>query len=81
MGDIKINKMYTENMLRKLFEKLKLIKPHQLHLPQANVSGSASKCGNENEYWDAMMADYNTQITCTKTGKIIKERGVSIRRT
>ena len=45
------------------------------------VSGSASNIGNENEYWDAMMADSNTQITCTRTGKIIKERGVSIRRT
>lgn len=45
------------------------------------VSGSASNIGDEKEYWDAMMADYNTQITCTKTGKIIKERGISIRRT
>lgn len=50
-------------------------------MPQTNVSGSASKNGNENEYWDAMMADYNTQVTCTKTGRIIKERGMSIRRT
>lgn len=68
-------------MIRRLLEKLKLIKPRQPHLPQTNVSGSASKNGNENEFWDAMMADYNTQITCTMTGRIIKERGMSIRRT
>ena len=30
-------------MLRRLFEKLKLIKPRQPHLPQTNVSGSASR--------------------------------------
>lgn len=27
-------------MIRRLFEKLKLVKPRQLHLPQTNVSGS-----------------------------------------
>ncbi len=27
-------------MIRRFFEKLKLIKPRQPHLPQANVSGS-----------------------------------------
>jgi hypothetical protein len=67
--------------MKRLFEKLKLMFARQPRLQQPVVSGSASNVGNENEYWDAMMADYNTQITCTKTGKVIKERGVSIRRT
>ncbi len=67
--------------MKRLFEKLKLMFARHPRLQQPAVSGSASNVGNENEYWDAMMADYNTQITCTKTGKVIKERGVSIRRT
>jgi len=33
-------------MIRRLFEKLKLIKPRQPHLPQTNVSGSASRKPN-----------------------------------
>jgi hypothetical protein len=67
--------------MKRLFEKLKLMFALQPRLQQTAVSGIASNVGNENEYWDAMMTDYNTQITCTKTGKVIKERGVSIRRT
>lgn len=38
-------------MLRKLFEKLKLIKPRKQHLPQTNVRRSVScceKCGSKN---------------------------------
>jgi hypothetical protein len=67
--------------MKRLIEKLKLMFTRQPRLRQTCVSGSASNVGNETEYWNAMMADYNTQITCTKTGKVIKERGVSIRRT
>jgi hypothetical protein len=35
-----ILKTKLEIMIRRLFEKLKLIKPRQPHLPQTNVSGS-----------------------------------------
>ena len=36
-------------MIRRLFEKLKLIKPRQPHLPQTNVSGSLHSAMNEIE--------------------------------
>lgn len=36
-------------MLRRFFEKLRLIKPRQPHLPQTNASGSASRKPNPYE--------------------------------
>ena len=39
----------VEIMIRRLFKKLKLIKPRQPHLPQTNVSGSLHSAMNEIE--------------------------------
>jgi hypothetical protein len=48
-------------MIRILFEKLKLIKPRQPHLPQTNVSGSLhSESDTLKEIW---------KYTCSKCGK------------
>lgn len=48
-------------MIRRLFEKLKLIKPLQPHLPQTDVSGSLhSESDSSKEIW---------KYTCLKCGK------------
>jgi hypothetical protein len=51
-------------MIRRLFEKLKLIKLRQLHLPQTNVSGSASRKPNPYQ-----LVWYNTKWSKKRTEK------------
>jgi len=45
-------------MLRRLFKKLNLIKTRQPHLPQANVSGCASRHVELRETWQLLGTPY-----------------------
>ena len=55
-------------MIRRLFEKLKPIKPRQPHLPQTNVSGSASRKLNPYQlvYWRSDWSESKTRRNNTK---------------
>ena len=50
-------------MYRRLLELLKLVKPRQPHLPQTNVSGSASRKSNPYQlvYWRSDWSESKTR--------------------
>jgi hypothetical protein len=55
-------------MYRRLLELLKLVKPRQTHLPQTNVSGSASRKPNPYQlvYWRSDWTESKTRRNNTK---------------
>lgn len=56
-------------MLRRLFEKLKLIKPRQPHLPQTNVSGSL-RIITEQDVMNHCRNSGATEFMCKNCGSI-----------
>jgi predicted lipoprotein len=63
-----MGKQKLENMYRRLLELLKLVKPRQTHLPQTNVSGSASRKPNPYQlvYWRSDWTESKTRRNNTK---------------
>ena len=55
-------------MYKRLLELLKLVKPRQTHLPQTNVSGSASRKPNPYQlvYWRSDWTESKTRRNNTK---------------
>ena len=66
-------------MIRRLFEKLRLIKPRQPHLPQTNVKESASRNPNPYKlvYWRPDWSESKTKRNNTKYWQFeIKHNGL-----
>ena len=68
-------------MYRRLLELLKLVKPRQPHLPQTNVSGSASRKPNPYQlvYWRSDWSESKTRRNNTKYWKFeIEHNGLRL---